>query len=27
VSLRHPDWATTIAMADAVGTDLNLYAG
>ncbi|WP_396221334.1 acetyl-CoA carboxylase biotin carboxylase subunit family protein [Gemmatimonas sp.] len=27
VTLRHPDWDTTIAMADAVGTDLNLYAG
>jgi hypothetical protein len=24
VTLRHPDWDTTIAMADAVGTDLNL---
>ena len=27
VTLRHPDWQTTIDMADAVGTDLHLYAG
>jgi hypothetical protein len=27
VSLRHPDWQTTIAMADFVGTELHLYAG
>jgi len=27
VMLRHPDWATTVDMADFVGTDLNLYAG
>lgn len=26
VTIRHPDWKTTIEMADAVGTDLNLYA-
>lgn len=27
VCLRHPDYQTLIDMADAVGTDLNLYAG
>jgi biotin carboxylase len=27
VMLRHPDLATTIGMADRVGTDLRLYAG
>lgn len=27
VMLRHPDWNTTIDMADFVGTDLNMYAG
>jgi hypothetical protein len=27
VTLRHPDWDTTKAMADFVGTDLHLYAG
>ena len=27
VMLRHPDWETTMEMADFVGTDLQLYAG
>ena len=27
VSLRHPDWETSIAMADSGGTDLSWYAG
>lgn len=27
LTLRHPDWQTTMDLADAVGTDLNLYAG
>jgi hypothetical protein len=27
VSLRHPDWKETMAMADFVGEQLNLYAG
>jgi biotin carboxylase len=27
IILRHPNLATTLAMADAVGTDLRLYAG
>ena len=27
VMLRHPDLATTLAMADRVGSDLQLYAG
>lgn len=27
VTIRHPDWDTTKAMADFVGTDLHLYAG
>ena len=26
VTLRHPDWKTTLGMADYVGTELNLYA-
>ena len=26
VTLRHPDWQTTLQMADAVGTDLQLFA-
>ncbi len=26
ISLRHPDWQTTMDMADMVGTDLQLYA-
>ena len=26
ISLRHPDWQTTMDMADLVGTDLQLYA-
>lgn len=26
ISLRHPDWETTKALADFVGTDLHLYA-
>ncbi len=26
VTLRHPDWQTTIDLADFVGTELNLYA-
>jgi hypothetical protein len=26
VTLRHPDWETTKALADLVGTDLTLYA-
>ncbi len=26
VSLRHPDWNETVAMADFVGTDLRMYA-
>lgn len=26
ISLRHPDWQTTMDMADFVGTDLQLYA-
>jgi hypothetical protein len=27
VVVRHPDLATTVEMADLVGTDLRLYAG
>jgi biotin carboxylase len=27
IMLRHPDLATTLRMADAVGTDLKMYAG
>lgn len=27
VTLRHPDWETTMELADFVGTDLHLYAG
>ena len=27
ITLRHPDWQTTMDMADFVSTDLNLYAG
>jgi biotin carboxylase len=27
LTIRHPDWQTTMDIADAVGTDLNLYAG
>ncbi|MCA0376071.1 MAG: ATP-grasp domain-containing protein [Gemmatimonadetes bacterium] len=27
VTLRHPDWQTTMDLADFVGTDLHLYAG
>jgi hypothetical protein len=26
VTLRHPDWKTTMGMADFVGTELHLYA-
>ncbi len=27
VTLRHPDWQTTMDLADLVGTELNIYAG
>jgi len=27
ITLRHPDWQTTMDLADFVGTELNIYAG
>ena len=26
LTIRHPDWQTTMDMADRIGTDLHLYA-